>query len=100
MGGPVFVATTWNYGRPITPNDTPDANSQLFGAKYLLNSGVDGFVTVTQAVTADGQRGTAPTALTSMVVWLPAGASIECGGSWRNVKDTGTDAGVVLYALH
>lgn len=89
----------FTYGRDLTPNDTPDADSRLDGASFIHCAGTAGTVTVTQAVVADGRAGMAPTALTTYTFYMAQGDVMAVGASWRNVNDTDTTA-TTLSALH
>lgn len=93
------VPIQYSHGRALTPNDVPDDNSKLRGASFIHCKTGAGLVTVTQAVTADGQAGIAPTALTTYQFYIGLGDYVAVGASWRNVNATGT-AATGLTALH
>lgn len=94
----------FSYGRPLTPNDTPDANSRLDGAQFIHCKTAAGLVTVTQKVTAAAvgvasRAAIAPTALTTYQFQIGVGEVWSVGASWTNVNSTGTTA-TGLSALH
>lgn len=93
------VPISYSYGRALTPNDTPDADSRLSGASFIHCTGTGGIVVITQAIVQDGRAGIAPTANTTVSIYLNTGDVMAVGASFRNVNATSTTA-TGLVALH
>lgn len=91
----VSPGSSFTYGAAVTPSDTVN---NILHAHFLQNIGTSGVFTVRQAITAGTADGVAPTAATTVVVYLSQGQTIECGSSWTGVNATSLGSGVSLYA--
>ena len=89
----VLPGPSAQYGVAITPHAT---TLNIKDARFLQNVGTAGVFVVRQDVSSTGAVGKAPTAATTVTVYLGQGQTIECAASWVGVNAIGMTAGVSL----